>query len=164
MKSQEKQLDMLLQSITSDATLQTTSPKQKNMHTTKPSGAKAKIAYTSKNQPSAKNRRGAVIANQKKKPTASTAKNEPTINKTIVHKPISSQISHLRVKLVQLIHKGKEKLIACGIILRKKMPGYIYPSKEDMLYDQKLLLEKESKLATSKEREENEVIKQAKTP
>lgn len=173
MKSQEKQLDMDLQNITYDATNSQGPVKLPNKPSVKkprPKKNTAKEQRPTKKQPSAKKRRGAVTANQKKKPVA-TVKQQPVESKVSVIERVSkhmntikSKLSELQVETVQFFRKRKSGTVNTVVTLRKKIPGYVYPSKEEMLRDQQLTREKERVKIEVEDSKRQEHSNEAKTP
>ncbi|MBQ0140003.1 MAG: hypothetical protein KBT36_11935 [Kurthia sp.] len=143
MKSEERQLDMLLQSLGGKASVKTP-PHQPTQ--------------TKKQSP--KNRSGAIRGSQKKT-SANRLQKQATANKTPIVKLMSKKLwalkpkfTEFQIKMQVLFMRIYENISHFSLMLRKKMPGYVYPSRDDMLRDQAN--------ETSKTKELVEDMKQAK--
>lgn len=98
-----------------------------------------------------KNQKGQVLQKSKHEKPIKHIKSKPSTKgkKTVVaikaqknsKKPIPQPAKEITVpiseKLMITLAKTKSNIVQSALTVRKKMPGYVYPSRQDMLLDQK---------------------------
>lgn len=130
MKSEEKKVDLLLQNLGGKEALY-----EQKEHQVKNKSNALNKETRKKQQP-----KKVKVEHSRQKPrsrnTVVAVKQNMTSNKVKSNSYTESKSKVIKNMTITLA-KLKENIVQSALTVRKKMPGYVYPSRQDMLLDQK---------------------------